>query len=76
MKISQRFVVSAISRYQNSGGGGEIFRVECNFEPSCSEYAKQAVSRYGAIRGTVMSVHRLYRCSVRDQVTKTIDPVP
>lgn len=34
----------------------------CRFEPSCSEYAREAVERYGALRGTWMGLKRLLRC--------------
>jgi uncharacterized protein len=34
----------------------------CRFVPSCSEYAHEAVSRYGALRGGWLSVRRLARC--------------
>ena len=34
----------------------------CRFYPSCSEYAVQALQRYGAARGSLMAVWRLCRC--------------
>lgn len=34
----------------------------CRFEPSCSEYAAQAIERYGAIKGTWWAVRRILRC--------------
>ncbi|HEV8592175.1 MAG TPA: membrane protein insertion efficiency factor YidD [Pyrinomonadaceae bacterium] len=34
----------------------------CRFEPTCSEYARQAVEKYGAVRGTWMGVKRILRC--------------
>ena len=34
----------------------------CRFLPSCSEYACEAVKRYGALRGTVLFMWRLLRC--------------
>ena len=34
----------------------------CRFHPSCSEYAIEAVERFGALRGMAMSVWRLCRC--------------
>lgn len=70
----QRALVAAITRYQQRGGGREQFRVECNFEPSCSEYAKQAISHCGVLKGVRLTVNRIGRCCDRDQVTRTIDP--
>ena len=34
----------------------------CRFSPSCSEYAVQAILKYGPVRGTGMAVWRLCRC--------------
>lgn len=34
----------------------------CRFSPTCSEYAVQAVERYGALRGTGLALARLSRC--------------
>ena len=34
----------------------------CRFYPSCSEYAYQAISRYGALKGSWMALKRLARC--------------
>ncbi|MGH8630728.1 MAG: membrane protein insertion efficiency factor YidD [Burkholderiales bacterium] len=35
---------------------------QCRFYPTCSEYARQAISRYGSIRGTWLGLKRLARC--------------
>ena len=34
----------------------------CRFEPTCSDYACKAIERYGALRGSLMSLRRLLRC--------------
>lgn len=34
----------------------------CRFEPTCSEYAKQAVEKYGVLRGVWMGTKRILRC--------------
>lgn len=34
----------------------------CRFLPTCSEYAAQAVIRYGLVRGGWLTVRRLARC--------------
>jgi len=34
----------------------------CRFEPTCSEYTRQAVDKYGALRGTWMGIKRILRC--------------
>lgn len=35
----------------------------CRFSPSCSEYAKRAIIRFGIVRGIWLGVKRVSRCS-------------
>jgi putative membrane protein insertion efficiency factor len=35
----------------------------CRYYPSCSEYAAQAVERFGILRGLVLAGWRLLRCN-------------
>jgi putative membrane protein insertion efficiency factor len=34
----------------------------CRFEPTCSAYSLQALEKYGAARGSYLTVARLVRC--------------
>ena len=34
----------------------------CRFEPTCSVYAMNAISRYGLLKGGWLAVKRLFRC--------------
>lgn len=34
----------------------------CRFYPTCSEYALQAVTKYGALKGSYLGAKRLLRC--------------
>ena len=34
----------------------------CRFEPSCSEYARLAILKYGALKGSFKAIGRLLRC--------------
>ena len=46
----------------------------CRFEPTCSEYAMDAVELYGAWRGSGMALKRLMRCHPFSR--GGFDPVP
>jgi putative membrane protein insertion efficiency factor len=34
----------------------------CRYTPSCSQYAKEALLKYGVFRGLVLALKRLARC--------------
>ncbi len=69
-----RLLVRLIERYQTRGGGLR-YNVDCNFEPSCSEYMRQALLRHGAARGLRLGFARICRCTERDAVARRSDPV-
>ncbi len=35
----------------------------CKYYPSCSEYAAQAIERFGILRGLILATWRLLRCN-------------
>lgn len=35
----------------------------CRFDPSCSQYSIEAISRYGALKGVWLSIKRVIRCN-------------
>ncbi len=37
--------------------------VRCKFYPTCSEYAKQAIEKYGALKGSFLAIKRILRCN-------------
>ena len=39
-----------------------LFGGSCRFLPSCSDYAAEAVVRFGVLRGSLMAARRLARC--------------
>ncbi|MDI3542568.1 MAG: uncharacterized protein PWP57_171 [Candidatus Atribacteria bacterium] len=39
-----------------------LFPPSCRFEPTCSEYARQALHKYGFWRGSFLALRRLMRC--------------
>jgi len=39
-----------------------IFYSSCRFYPTCSDYAQEAISRHGILKGLIRAVGRLARC--------------
>lgn len=35
----------------------------CRYNPTCSEYGIQAINKYGAIKGTYLTIKRFLRCN-------------
>ena len=46
----------------------------CRFFPSCSEYAAEAVEKYGALKGAYLGLKRISRCHPWNP--GGFDPVP
>lgn len=34
----------------------------CRYTPTCSQYALEAIQKYGAIKGTWLAIKRISRC--------------
>lgn len=34
----------------------------CRFYPTCSQYALEALEKYGAVKGTWLAIRRILRC--------------
>ena len=37
--------------------------IECKYYQTCSEYMRQAIEKYGALKGTFLGIKRLLRCN-------------
>ena len=61
-----RFYQSAVSPY---------FPARCRFRPTCSAYAYEAVSKYGAVKGGWLALKRILRCHPFYR-GEFFDPVP
>jgi putative membrane protein insertion efficiency factor len=69
---SQRALLAAIASYRRNVSARRS-RPVCRYTPSCSAYAAEAVTRYGAVAGTRRAVRRLLRC--RPGTAGGYDPV-
>ena len=61
MKALRALVVMPIKLYQRLISPAVGAR--CKYYPSCSEYAAQAIQRFGILRGLVLAGWRLLRCN-------------
>lgn len=73
MNIMQRFLLWLIKGYQFllSPWVGN----QCRFYPTCSEYARIAIKRHGALKGSYLAVRRLLICHPYSG-RHGFDPVP
>jgi putative membrane protein insertion efficiency factor len=67
--LPRRFALFLIRGYQRTvsldhGRLGRVVPVRvCRFHPTCSEYASEAISRYGVRRGLTLGTRRILRCN-------------
>ena len=71
MTVWARVLVALISLYQRASA---YLPRHCRFEPSCSEYARQAVWAHGARHGAGLALRRIGRC--HPWSPGGLDPVP
>ncbi|MCI8384652.1 MAG: membrane protein insertion efficiency factor YidD [Clostridia bacterium] len=41
----------------------ESKNIHCKYYPTCSEYTKQAIQKYGAGRGAIKGIRRILKCN-------------
>ncbi len=68
----RRIVLACIRLYQIALS--PYLAPRCRFVPSCSEYAAQAVARFGVLKGLGLALRRVLRC--RPGGAWGYDPVP
>ena len=61
MSAIRSLATAPVRFYQRAISPG--IRARCRYYPSCSEYAVQAIRRYGVLRGAVLAVWRILRCN-------------
>jgi putative membrane protein insertion efficiency factor len=56
-----RFLVALIQVYRYALS--PMLGPSCRFHPSCSDYAREAILRHGALRGVWIALKRVLRCN-------------
>lgn len=74
-QLSTRAWIAGVHAYRVVGHPLLEGRIQCRYEPTCSEFSIQAVERFGIRRGLVMTFQRLESCKI-DVPLGTYDPVP
>ena len=69
--IIKNFLISLIKLYQKISS---LFPAKCRFYPTCSEYTKQAILKYGIFKGGLLGIKRIAKCHPLNE--GGYDPVP
>ena len=60
----KKVLIKIIEWYQrNISSYLDYKNVKCKFYPTCSEYTKQAIEKYGVFKGTWLGIKRILKCN-------------
>jgi len=68
----QKLVLTLIKAYQRFLS--PLLGSNCRFQPTCSQYSSEAVSRFGVLKGAWLTVKRILKCHPLNAGGE--DPVP
>ena len=57
----RKIIIFLIEKYQKYIS--PILGNNCKYYPTCSEYAKQAIEKYGAFKGSFYGIKRILKCN-------------
>ena len=69
MKRAALFAIRGYQRWISPG-----LPAACRYQPTCSQYAYEAIERHGVVRGVALALRRLLRCTPLHR--GGYDPVP
>ncbi|MEM9896158.1 MAG: membrane protein insertion efficiency factor YidD [Bacteroidota bacterium] len=59
-KLLRKILISPIVFYQIAIS--PLFPSSCRFSPTCSQYAKESILKYGPYKGAVLALKRIIKC--------------
>ena len=59
-KTFSLMLITIISIYQKIIS--PFFPPSCRYNPTCSEYGKQAITKHGPIKGAALTIKRIFKC--------------
>lgn len=60
----KKFLLFLIEKYQKYISPiNEHYNIKCKYFPSCSEYTKQAINKYGVLKGCFLGIKRIIKCN-------------
>ena len=57
----KRFLIALVRGYKKYIS--PLLPLSCRFTPTCSEYAVEALSKHGALKGSLLAIWRILRCN-------------
>ena len=62
--IMKKFLLFLIEKYKKYISPIINYKgIHCKYYPTCSDYAKQAIKKHGAYKGTFLSIKRFLKCN-------------
>jgi len=64
MKKMKKIIIYLIKQYKKFIS--PIFKamgIECKYYPTCSEYTKMAIEKYGCVKGILLGIKRIIKCN-------------
>ena len=58
--MSKQVLIALIRFYRSCLS--PLFPPSCRFQPTCSQYALEAVTKFGVIKGSWLAIKRILRC--------------
>ena len=60
----KKILLKLINSYQKNISAWIGYKgIHCKYYPTCSEYAKQAIEKYGVIKGCLLAIIRILKCN-------------